>query len=81
LVLPEGELFVPIYEYVCQSCSHKYEALVLSSEAKVQCPQCGSERKSLQLSVFSSPKGGNGTSAKSASAPSCACTPTSCGCH
>jgi putative FmdB family regulatory protein len=71
---------VPIYEYVCRACSKKYEALVLSAEKQVKCPQCGSERKSLQLSVFSSPKG-NGRSAESAPAASCACTPSSCGCH
>lgn len=73
---------MPIYEYVCQACSTRYESIVLSSETKVKCPQCGSERKTLQLSVFSAPRGGNSSTSKSAeAAPRCAGNPSICGCQ
>lgn len=76
---------MPIYEYLCQSCSTKYEAIVLNSsaEAKVACPHCGSERKSLQLSVFAVAAGnGNGKSPRASLADGggCAGNPSVCGC-
>jgi len=76
------KLPVPIYEYVCQDCETTYERLVRSSAERVACPKCGSARKQLQFSTFSSPKA-NGASAagEASSAGSCACTPRSCGCH
>jgi putative FmdB family regulatory protein len=41
---------MPIYEYTCQSCQAEAELLIRGSE-KPQCPQCGSQRMSRQLSV------------------------------
>lgn len=73
---------MPIYEYVCQECQTTYERLVRSSAERVECPKCGSGRKSLQFSTFSSPKPDGASGATEASAASsCACTPRSCGCH
>ena len=46
---------MPIFEYSCQSCAHKFEELVLSSSATVSCPKCSSNSSIKQLSVFSSP--------------------------
>ena len=76
---------MPIYEYLCKDCDTTYERLVRSSAERVECPKCGSGRKELQFSTFSSLNGsGPGNSASSSSssaASSCACTPRSCGCH
>jgi putative FmdB family regulatory protein len=45
-----GDLFVPIYEYRCESCDHKLEKLQKMSEGDlVDCPEC--ERPSLKRLV------------------------------
>ncbi|HUK53204.1 MAG TPA: zinc ribbon domain-containing protein [Candidatus Binatia bacterium] len=72
---------MPIYEYVCQDCENTYEHLVRSSAERVECPKCGSGRKKLQFSTFSSPKPAGAAESSTSSASSCACTPRSCGCH
>lgn len=73
---------MPIYEYVCEDCETTYERLVRSSSERIECPRCGSRRKQLQFSTFSSPNGAATESPVSSSAlSSCACTPRSCGCH
>jgi len=42
---------MPIFEYVCQQCSHQFEAIVLGTQ-KASCPKCESKRLSQQLSSF-----------------------------
>ena len=61
---------MPIYEYVCAECGHKFEKLVLSSRRakEIRCPQCGSLSVDKAVSVFS----GAVTSAGGGSAASCA---------
>jgi putative FmdB family regulatory protein len=43
---------MPIYEYVCESCSHAFEKRVPSSTSRVQCPQCRSRKVDRQFSAF-----------------------------
>jgi putative FmdB family regulatory protein len=42
---------MPIYEYACGDCGHKFEALVRSSTIP-ECPTCHSKKLEKQLSVF-----------------------------
>ncbi len=42
---------MPIFEYVCESCRHRFEALVYGRE-KAACPKCESKKLVPQLSVF-----------------------------
>jgi putative FmdB family regulatory protein len=42
---------MPIFEYICQQCQHRFEAIVLGSK-KAACPKCESKRLSQQLSSF-----------------------------
>jgi len=42
---------MPIYEYACSECGHKFEALVRSSTVP-ECPSCHSKALDKQLSVF-----------------------------
>jgi putative FmdB family regulatory protein len=42
---------MPIFEYVCQECSHDFEAIVYGSQ-KAECPKCHSKKLEPQLSVF-----------------------------
>jgi putative FmdB family regulatory protein len=50
---------VPIYEYACESCGHRFEELVGSyagaNEAGVKCPECGGERLERLISTSYAP--------------------------
>src|SRR5215813_3613778 len=51
VILTEPEN-MPIFEYICQQCDHRFEAIVLGKQ-KASCPKCESKRLSQQLSSFS----------------------------
>jgi len=78
---------MPIYEYICDDCQLRYERIVRGNGGRVACPKCGSGHKTLQFSVFSSPRDADSTSTSSsgtldsAAGSGCGCTPSSCGCH
>lgn len=65
---------MPIFEYVCAECGHKFEKLVLSArrEREIRCPECGSESINKALSVFGLGAGssGGGAAASASCAPS-----------
>ncbi len=42
---------MPVYEYVCASCSHPFEELVRGDE-RVTCPECESTRVEKRFSTF-----------------------------
>jgi len=42
---------MPMYEYQCRSCDHKFELLVRES-TRYECPKCTSRELEKQLSVF-----------------------------
>ena len=42
---------MPIFEYICQECQHRFEAIVLGHK-KAACPKCESKRLDQQLSSF-----------------------------
>jgi len=60
---------MPIFEYSCQQCEHRFEQLVMGDAAPF-CPKCHSQKLSPQLSVFA--VSGKGASAAS-DVPSGAC--------
>jgi len=70
---------MPIYEYNCRRCDHRFEAIVLSSREKITCPQCSSGAIEKQLSVFGAPA--SDKQADSSTRGGCGCTPQTCGCH
>jgi putative FmdB family regulatory protein len=43
---------MPIYEYNCEHCSHKFDKLVMSPTDQVKCPLCQGAVKKL-MSTFS----------------------------
>ena len=43
---------MPIYEYNCEQCSHKFDKLVISLDSQVKCPLCQGDVKKL-MSTFS----------------------------
>ncbi len=50
----KGDTVVPIYEYACRECGHRFETLVRSGVTP-ECPDCGSGSLDKQLSVFAAP--------------------------
>jgi len=70
---------MPIFEYQCHHCQHRFETIVLSASEKIACPKCRSKTVQKRLSVFSSP--GVSKEVGAASGSGCACTPQTCGCR
>ena len=67
---------MPIYEYICQDCSEKYDKFVRSSLAKIEleCPNCGSAQAKKAFSVFGV-RGDSGGASLAAASSAAACGP------
>jgi putative FmdB family regulatory protein len=63
---------MPIFEYLCRECDHRFETSVLNAQ-KSKCPKCESKRLEQQLSSFA--VGGDRATARAESAAS----PGACG--
>ena len=62
---------MPMYEYQCRSCDHKFELLVRES-TRYECPKCQGRELDKQLSVFAvSAPGSGGGMAMSAGPSAC----------
>jgi putative FmdB family regulatory protein len=78
---------MPIYEYVCNGCSEKFEYLVFKSDEAVNCPRCDSPDVQKVMSVCGFKSGGDKGAASSrvasTTASSCAgCAGGNCSsCH
>lgn len=78
---------MPIYEYSCKSCDHRFEELVFSDadEAELACPACDSGKLERLISGFAfkssgSPlKGGSGSRAGKSCGPCSKSSCSSCG--
>ncbi len=64
---------MPLYEYCCRSCGHRFEILQRLGENGdgLACPRCGTAEPAKQFSTFASMTGAVGTAAQQAAA--CAC--------
>ncbi|HSR09954.1 MAG TPA: zinc ribbon domain-containing protein [Thermodesulfobacteriota bacterium] len=66
------EVHVPIYEYQCPGCSHKFEKIQsVSEKEKIACPKCGGRAERV-LSPFSC---GGGKETDSAAGSACGPAP------
>jgi len=67
---------MPIFEYVCQGCGKKFEAIVYGKQ-QAECPECKGTQLEQPLSTFSA----HGTDKSSGSAPKlpCGMPPGACG--
>ncbi|MDL1970732.1 MAG: zinc ribbon domain-containing protein [Candidatus Desulfofervidaceae bacterium] len=63
---------MPIYEYVCDDCGHRFECLVRSND-KITCPKCQGTNLTRLLSAcsFSFGPGSNKTNTSTTSSKSC----------
>ena len=53
---------MPLYEYRCRSCGHRFEQLQRLGEGSegVECPRCGEREAERQLSTFAAAAGTSG---------------------
>jgi putative FmdB family regulatory protein len=62
---------MPIFEYVCEECSHEFEALIYGNQ-KADCPKCHGKKLVPQLSVFAmSSKSSTATMSGAATSGAC----------
>ena len=61
---------MPIFEYRCEQCGNKFEA-ILFGEQEPECPKCHTQKLQVQLSTFA-------VTSKSHSAPATGCGAESC---
>jgi len=73
---------MPIYEYVCKDCEHKFEALrpMSKADAPIECPFCGGSNTARALSLFSAvSKGAGGETQSLGGSSGCSsCPATTC---
>ena len=63
---------MPIFEYQCNDCDHKFEKLVLSSTVTApECPSCKEDNVKKLVSAGSVRLNGSGSTASDFSAASC----------
>ena len=69
---------MPIYEFLCKSCDHKFEKLLIRRDAEVHCPDC--EAADVQRLMSACSFGSSDGSVQAAGTSSCSsCSATSCG--
>jgi putative FmdB family regulatory protein len=56
---------MPIFEYECKACNHKFEELVSSKTTTVVCPRCQSTETRKLLSMFAAASGSGSPSGSS----------------
>jgi putative FmdB family regulatory protein len=63
---------MPIFEYACSNCGHKFEKLILSAsrERQLQCPECSSRDIQKMISLFGTAGGGSSQASAANCAPS-----------
>jgi putative FmdB family regulatory protein len=64
---------MPIYEYVCQDCQQRFEALrsMADSDKAIPCEYCGSDQTQRAISVFFAQSGGRGIAGSNGECSSC----------
>lgn len=75
---------MPIYEFICPQCGHRFEELVWSHTAEnVTCPRCGTANARRIPSAFGFRSGGAGSSGTAPAGGGCSgCSGGSCStCH
>jgi putative FmdB family regulatory protein len=61
---------MPIFEYCCEACGHRFEAILLGAQTP-ECPQCHTEKLEKQLSTFTVSKSGSASPDAGCGAANC----------
>ena len=78
-MLKGGRSNVPIFDYRCTTCGHRFEELVTRAEDAVTCTKCSAPATKL-LSAFAAHAAGSGSPASLPGGGACACHPGGGGC-
>ncbi len=70
---------MPIFEYQCPKCGAEFEEIVNSTEKKIKCLKCGSEKVEKRLSTFAPKSGSSDKSSCPMSHSCCGAANHSCG--
>jgi len=70
-------VIMPIFEYLCEECGHKFEAIVFGGQ-KAECPKCHAAKLEQQLSTFSAHSHGSAAAATPCGQSSCCMNNGSC---
>jgi putative FmdB family regulatory protein len=62
---------MPLFEYQCKTCGHRFEALVLGAR-QPQCPRCEGADLEKQFSTFGCGASSGGSGGRASRGPSCA---------
>lgn len=64
---------MPLYEYRCPECGHRFEMLQRMGEGAegLACPRCGAGKVEKQFSTFAASSSGGGGEAASCGSPGC----------
>lgn len=62
---------MPIFEYICEKCQHRFEKIIYGKSTVVQCPSCESDKLEKQLSVFAANTRNEGYNAQATSVAGC----------
>jgi putative FmdB family regulatory protein len=54
---------MPLYEYACPACAHRFESLQRSFRERASCPSCGARDAERLLSTFAMSSGAAGREA------------------
>ena len=60
---------MPIYEYECDHCGHRFEKLVSTRSRRAACPSCGQGRGRRLISTFAAHGGGSDVPCQSGACP------------
>ncbi|GAB4232659.1 MAG: hypothetical protein Kow00109_05170 [Acidobacteriota bacterium] len=73
IVRPYNNLPMPIFEYRCRECNHKFEKIVWKDSEEIACPNCGHREVEKLLSSFAVHAQAGGRTAAPDAGPCCAC--------
>ena len=71
---------MPIYEYLCEQCGARFEKIVINKQQEISCPDCSSNKATLQLSVFAT-KASPSSSSGGFTGGTGGCCGGGCACH
>jgi len=71
---------VPIYEFRCQKCGHRFEKLCAMGEdgKNLKCPECGTSKPNRIMSAFRAKGGGKEENSGGATSGCGSCTSSNC---
>ncbi len=70
---------MPMYEYRCNKCDKKFEDLVLSRDARVECPKCAATDVDRLMSACNFKSTGSSKKAPSSGKSCAGCSSKNCG--